>query len=86
MKKLNVLFSSMNDYDFVYLYTRFLHRYQDDLAEAFDLISNKFAEINEWLLNVLMSSDFHSNIEALTDAFAVEARRRKIGDPVLNPL
>ena len=56
------------------------------MAEAFDLISNKFAEINEWLSNVLMSSDFHSNIEALTDAFAVEARRRKIGDPVLNPL
>lgn len=56
------------------------------MAQAFDLISNKFAEINEWFSNVSMSSDFHSNIEALTDAFAVEARRRKIGDPVLNPL
>ena len=75
----------MNDYDFVYLYTRFVNRYQDDLNQAFALIGKKFSEIHEWLASVDSSSDFHFRIESLTDAFVSEARKRKIADPILNP-
>lgn len=76
----------MSDYDLTYIYTRLLHRYQDDLAQVFDFFTNKFAEINEYLTNVDCSSDFHSNLEDFTDLVFVEVKRRKIADPVLNPL
>jgi hypothetical protein len=86
MKKNITFFAKMSDYDLTYIYTRLLHRYQDDLAQVFDFFTNKFAEINEYLTNVDCSSDFHSNLEDFTDLVFVEVKRRKIADPVLNPL
>lgn len=83
LKKQNVFFVNMSDQDFVYLYTRFLHRYQDDLAQALNFVSNKFVEINQWL-TVDSSSDFHFRMDSLTDAFIAESRKRKIVDPILN--
>ena len=85
MKKVSPFFVKMNDYDLAYIYTRLLHRYQDDLSQAFDLISKKFSDINDYLQSVNCSSDFHSNLESLTDLVFNEAKRRKIIDPVLNP-
>ena len=85
MKKASPFFVKMNDYDLAYIYTRLLHRYQDDLSQAFDLISKKFSDINDYLQSVSCSSDFHSNLESLTDLVFNEAKRRKIIDPVLNP-
>lgn len=85
VKKIPSFFVKMSDYDLTYLYTRLLHRYQDDLSQAFDLIGKKFLEINEYLTNVDCSSDFHSNLEDFTMLVFNEVKRRKIADPVLNP-
>ena len=86
VKKNLSFFVKMSDYDLIYIYTRLLHRYQDDLSQAFDLICKKFLDINEYLTNVDCSSDFHANLEFLTDFVFIEVKRRKIADPVLNPL
>lgn len=85
VKKISPFFVKMSDYDVAYIYTRLLHRYQDDLSQVFDLIGKKFTEINEYLNNVDCSSDFHSNLESFTDLVFTEVKRRKIVDPVLNP-
>lgn len=86
MKKTFSFFVKMSDFDLVYMYTRLLHRYQDDLAQVFDIIGKKFTEINEYLTNVECSSDFHLNLEDFTGLVFNEIKRRKLVDPVLNPL
>lgn len=86
VKKNPSFFVKMSDYDLIYIYTRLLHRYQDDLSQVFDLICKKFLEINEYLTNVDCSSDFHTNLESFVDSVFIEVKRRKIADPVLNPL
>jgi len=86
VKKNLTFFTKMSDYDLTYIYTRLLHRYQDDLSQAFDSFAKKFSEINEYLTNIECSSDFHSNLEDFTDLVFIEVKRRKIADPVLNPL
>jgi hypothetical protein len=86
VKKIYPFFVNMSDYDLTYIFTRLLHRYQDDLSQVFDLISKKFADINEYLTNVDCSSSFHTNLENFTDLVFFEVKRRKIVDPVLNPL
>lgn len=85
VKKVSPFFLKMSDYDLAFIYTRLLHRYQDDLSQAFDLISKKFSDINEYLTNVDCSSSFHTNLEDFTDLVFHEVKRRKIVDPVLNP-
>jgi hypothetical protein len=86
VKKAFTFFVKMNDHDLTYIYTRLLHRYQDDLSQVFDLISKKFTEINEYFINTECSSTFHSNLEDFTGLVFNEVKRRKITDPVLNPL
>ncbi len=85
MKKAPPFFVKMNDYDLTFIYTRLLHRYQDDLYQVFEFIAKKFADINEYLSNIDCSSDFHSNLEDLTIMVYNEVKRRKLLDPVLNP-
>lgn len=85
VKKSPLFFVKMSDYDLTYIYTRLLHRYQDDLAQVFDLISKKFSEINDYLTNTDCSSNFHSNLEDFTVFVFTEVKRRKLLDPVLNP-
>jgi len=86
VKKVSPFFVGMNDQDLIYIYTRLLHRYQDDLYQVFEFINKKFSDINNFLANVDCSSDFHSNLENLTNLVFTEIKRRKLADPVLNPL
>lgn len=76
----------MNDYDLVFIHTRLLHRYQDDLYQVFEFINKKFSDISSFLSDVDCSSDFHSNLENLTNLVHGEIKRRKLSDPVLNPI
>ncbi len=85
MKKALPFFVKMNDYDLTFIYTRLLHRYQDDLYQVFEFITKKFDDINDYLTNVGCSSDFHSNLEDFSNMVFNEVKRRKLLDPVLNP-
>ena len=82
---LQVLLSHVNNRLLEFLYTRFKNRYQNDLAEAFDAISNeKVLESFHVILNeVPDSSTFHYKIECFTQALFNEFNKRNLDEYAL---
>lgn len=79
---MQILFSHVNNRLLEFLYSRFKHRYQNDLFEAFSVIAREKAlePIAFALANVEDSSAFHYRIESLTQALINEFNKRNLDE------
>lgn len=79
---MQVLLSGVNNKLLEFLYTRFKHRYQDDLSQAFSAISQEkvLEPIHKVFDYVEDSSSFHYRVECLTQALVNEFNKRNLDE------
>lgn len=75
--------SSLTENDLQFFCSRLFWRYQDDLTQVFDYISEmkqkkmlEDADVDHYLYNCKTSEDFHKNLDMLTKSCLKEYERR----------